>query len=51
MKKAIIFESNVYRCEMKAKELINKMLYEYQYLCLIKKENIKEAEQFLNEIV
>jgi hypothetical protein len=33
-----------------AKELIKKMLYEYQRLCLIKKETIAEAEQFLKEI-
>ncbi len=32
-----------------AKELIKKMLYEYQRLCLIKKETIAEAEQFLIE--
>lgn len=32
-----------------AKELIRKMLYEYQRLCLIKKETIAEAEQFLIE--
>lgn len=32
-----------------AKELIRKMLYEYQCLCLIKKETIAEAEQFLIE--
>lgn len=31
------------------KELIRKMLYEYQCLCLIKKETIAEAEQFLIE--
>lgn len=31
------------------KELIRKMLYEYQYLCLIKKETIAEAENFLIE--
>lgn len=30
-----------------AKELIRKMLYEYQRLCLIKKETIAQAEQFL----
>jgi len=29
------------------KELIRKMLYEYQRLCLIKKETIAEAELFL----
>ena len=32
-----------------AKELIKKMLYEYQRLCLIKKETIAEVEQFLIE--
>ena len=32
-----------------AKELIRKMLYEYQRLCLINKETIAEAEQFLIE--
>ena len=32
-----------------AKKLIRKMLYEYQRLCLIKKETIAEAEQFLIE--
>jgi hypothetical protein len=32
-----------------AKELIKKMLYEYQRLCLIKKETIAEAERFLIE--
>lgn len=32
-----------------AKKLIKKMLYEYQRLCLIKKETIAEAEQFLIE--
>lgn len=31
------------------KELIKKMLYEYQRLCLIKKETIAEAEKFLIE--
>ena len=31
------------------KELIRKMLYEYQRLCLIKKETIAEAEKFLIE--
>ena len=31
------------------KELIRKMLYEYQRLCLIKKETISEAEKFLIE--
>ena len=31
------------------KELIRKMLYEYQRLCLIKKETIAEAENFLIE--
>ena len=31
------------------KELIRKMLYEYQRLCLIKKETIVEAEKFLIE--
>ena len=31
------------------KELIRKMLYEYQLLCLIKKETIAEAEKFLIE--
>ena len=34
----------------KAKEIIKKMLYEYQRLCLIKKETIAEAEQFLSEV-
>lgn len=33
----------------KAKELLKKMSYEYQRLCLIKKETIAEAEQFLKE--
>jgi len=33
----------------KAKELIKKMSYEYQRLCLIKKETLTEAEQFLKE--
>lgn len=33
----------------KAKKIIEKMLYEYQRLCLIKKETIAEAEQFLKE--
>lgn len=32
-----------------AKEIIKKMLYEYQRLCLIKKETIAEAEKFLKE--
>lgn len=32
-----------------AKEIIKKMLYEYQRLCLIKKETIIDAEQFLKE--
>lgn len=32
-----------------AKEIIKKMLYEYQRLCLIKKETLTEAEQFLEE--
>lgn len=31
------------------KELIRKMIYEYQRLCLIKKETIAEAEKFLIE--
>ena len=31
------------------KELIRKMLYEYQRLCLIKKETIAAAEKFLIE--
>ena len=31
------------------KELIRKMIYEYQRLCLIKKERIAEAEKFLIE--
>ena len=31
----------------KAKEIIKKMLYEYQRLCLIKKETLTEAEQFI----
>ena len=31
------------------KELIRKMIYEYQRLCLIKKETIAEAENFLIE--
>ena len=31
------------------KELIRKMLYEYQRLCLIKKETIAEVEKFLIE--
>ena len=31
------------------KELIRKMLYEYQQLCLIKKETIAEAKKFLIE--
>lgn len=30
-----------------AKEIIKKMLYEYQRLCLIKKETIAEAEELL----
>lgn len=34
----------------KAKEIIKKILYEYQRLCLIKKETIADAEQFLKEI-
>ena len=33
-----------------AKEIIKKMLYEYQRLCLVKKETIVEAEQFLSEV-
>ena len=33
----------------KVKELINKMLYEYKYLCLIDKETIADAEQFIKE--
>ena len=33
-----------------AKEIIRKMLYEYQRLCLIKKETIAEAEQFISEV-
>ena len=32
-----------------AKKIVTKMLYEYQRLCLIKKETIAEAEQFLIE--
>jgi len=35
----------------KAKELLKKMSYEYQRLCLIKKETLTEAEQFLNSEV
>ena len=31
------------------KEFIRKMIYEYQRLCLIKKETIAEAEKFLIE--
>ena len=31
------------------KDLIRKMLYEYQRLCLIKKETMAEAENFLIE--
>lgn len=33
----------------KAKNLIKKMLYEYLRLCVIKKETIAEAKQFLKE--
>ena len=33
----------------KAKKLIKKMLYEYLRLCVIKKETIAEAKQFLKE--
>lgn len=33
-----------------AKEIVKKMLYEYQRLCLIKKETIVEAEQFSREV-
>lgn len=33
----------------KAKELIKKMSYEYQRLCLIKKETLTEAEQFIKD--
>lgn len=33
----------------KAKEIIKKMSYEYQRLCLIKKETLTEAEQFIKD--
>lgn len=33
----------------KAKEIIKKMLYEYQRLCLIKKDTIADAEQYIKE--
>jgi len=49
-KKAILNCAKVLKDENKKnRKLIKKMLYEYLRLCVIKKETIAEAKQFLKE--